>query len=144
VKINLIKTGNEKFWPADEEAINDAKDLCIGEVYSFDVKLNHNYKLLQKIHVFFKYCAQHYFGDMEVKKNEIAYTKKNLLIAAGYCDTVVDPRTGYIEAIPHSISYGKMKEEDRRECYKRLVTAACKNVFHTADENTWNKLISFF
>lgn len=140
----MIKTANGKFWPVDEEAIEESKPLKVGEVYSCEIKLNHNYKLLQKIHVFYKYCAQHYFGDMEVKKLEIDYTKEGLLIAAGYFDRLVDPRTGYIKDVARSISYGKMKEEDRRECYKKLVTAACKNVFHTADEATWNKLISFF
>jgi len=140
----MIKTANGKFWPADEEAIDDCKHLKIGEVYSFDVKLNHNYKLLQKIHVFYKYCAQHYFGDQDVGKDEIAYTKKNLLIAAGYCKALTDPRTGFIEVTAKSISYGKMKEEERRECYQKLVTAACKDVFGTADDETWNKLMSFF
>ena len=144
MKINLIKTSKGYFIPADEEAINDSKDLAIGDVHSHDVKLNHNYKLLQKIHVFYKYCAQHYFGDQDTGKDEIAYTKKQLLIAAGYYKTIVDPRTGHIEVTAKSISYAKMKEEERRECYQKLVTAACKNVFHTADERTWNKLINFF
>lgn len=144
MKFNAIKTANGKLWPADEEAINEAKNLAVGDVYSFEVKLNHNYKLLQKIHVFYKYCAQHYFGDQDVGKKEIAYTKKSLLIAAGYYETVIDPRTGHVELTAKSISYVKMKEEERRECYQELVTAACKNVFHTADERTWNKLISFF
>lgn len=144
MKINLIKTANGKFWPADEEAKEESKALGVGEVHSHEIKLNHNYKLLQKIHVFYKYCAQHYFGDEGVSQDEIKYTKNQLLIAAGYSKTLVDPRTGYIEVTAKSISYGKMKEEERRECYKKLVTAACKNVFHTADENTWNKLIGFF
>ena len=144
MKINLIKTANGKFWPVGDDDIYEAKNLAVGDVYSFEVKLNHNYKLLQKIHVFYKYCAQHYFGDQDVGKDEIAYTKKQLLIAAGYSKTMVDPRTGYIEVTAQSISYAKMKEEARRECYQRLVTAACKNVFHNADEATWNKLINFF
>lgn len=144
MKINLIKTANGKLWPADEEAIDDAKDLKVGEVYAAEVKLNQNYKLLQKIHVFFKHCAKYYFGDENVDKYQIKYTKNQLLIAAGYARTLVDPRTGHIEVTAESISYAKMKEEDRRDCYQKLVTAACKNVFHTADENTWNELMRFF
>ena len=42
MKINLIKTSKGYFIPADEEAINDSKDLAIGDVHSHDVKLNHN------------------------------------------------------------------------------------------------------
>lgn len=144
MKINLLKTANGKWWPADEESVDDSKGLKVGEVYSFEVKLVQNYKLLQKIHVFFKYCATYYFGDKDVDKHQVAYTKKGLLISAGYCRTMVDPRTGHIEVTATSISYGKMKEEERRECYKKLVTAACKDVFGTADDETWNKLMSFF
>ena len=142
--INLIKTANGKFWPADEQSAEESKSLKVGDVYNCGIKLNQNYKLLQKIHVFFKYCAQHYFGDQDVDKHQIKYTKNNLLIAAGYSRTLVDPRTGYIEVTAKSISYAKMKEEERRDCYKKIVTAACNNVFHTADEETWEKLMSFF
>ena len=144
VKVNLIKTANNGFLPADEEAIEHAKNLKIGEVYSAEVKLNQNYKLLQKIHVFFKHCAKYYFGSEDVDKYEIEYTKDQLLIASGYYRTLVDPRTGHIEVKAASISYAKMKEEERRDCYQKLVTAACKNVFHSADERTWNELMRFF
>lgn len=144
MKINLLKTANGKFWPADEEAQEEIKQLKNGEFYSAEIKLNQNYKLLQKVWVFFKYCAQHYFGDQEVDKYKIEYTKDNLLIAAGYFRTLTDPRTGHVEIKAKSISYGKMKEEERRECYQKLVTAACKNVFHDASELQWNRLMEFF
>lgn len=144
MKLNLIKTANGKWWPADEESVDDSKGLKVGEAYSFEVKLVQNFKLLQKMHVFFKYCATYYFGDENVNKLQVNYTKEGLLISAGYCDTVFDPRTGYVKQVAKSISYGKMKEEERRECYKKLVTAACKDVFGTADDETWNKLMSFF
>ena len=144
MKIDLVKTANNKLWPANEEAVDELKKLKVGANYSAEIKLDQNYKLLQKVHVFFKYCARHYFGDNDVDKDKIDYTKKGLLISAGYFKTVVDPRTNHIEFIPLSISYGKMKEEERRECYKKLVTAACKDVFHDASDTTWNELIARF
>ena len=76
--------------------------------------------------------------------SKVSSVDRNLLIAAGYSKILVDPRTGHIEVTAESISYAKMKEEDRRKCYQGLVTAACKNVFHTADDDTWNELMRFF
>ena len=144
MKINLVKTAVGSFVCADDGAYEKASNMKAGDVYEATIKLNQNYRLLQKVWVFFKYCAQHYFGDKEVTTDQIEYVRKNLLIAAGYVRTLVDPRTGHIEIIAESISYAKMPEEVRRECYKKLVTAACKDVFHSADERTWNKLIEFF
>jgi hypothetical protein len=37
-----------------------------------------------------------------------------------------------------------MTPEERSNCYQKLVTAALKNVFHTADDETFNKLMGFF
>ena len=144
MKINLIRTANNKFWPASEEDLELMKKLKIGDYYKADITLDHNYALLQKIHVFFKHCAKYYFGDQDVDKDQVAYTKKGLLISAGYKKIMVDPRTGYIEVIPLSISFAKMKEEDRRDCYQKLVTAACNDVFHDASEEQWNNLMGFF
>ena len=144
MKINLVRTANDKFWPADEEALVEMKKLKIGDHYTCEIKLDHNYPLLQKIHVFFKYCATYYFGDQNVDKDQIAYTKKGLLISAGYYKTVVDPRTNHIEFIPLSISFAKMKEEERRDCYQKLVTAACNDVFHDASVERWNDLMGRF
>lgn len=144
MKIDLIKTANGKLWAANEDAEEYITKLKTGEHYTADIKLDQNYKLLQKVHVFFKHCAKYYFGDEEVDKHQVAYTKRQLLIAAGYTRTMVDPRSGYIEVIPKSISYAKMTEEQRRDCYSKLVTAACKNVFHSADVEVWNDLMRFF
>lgn len=144
MKINLIRTANNKFWPAEQEDLDLMKKLKVGDYYSAEIRLQHNYPLLQKIHVFFKYCTKFYFGSETVDKDQVAYCKKNLLIAAGYSKTMVDPRTGHIEITAKSISYEKMKEEDRRDCYQKLITAACENVFHECTQERWNDLSRFF
>ena len=144
MKINLVKTATGAFWAADEEAIELIKNFKIGEVYSADIKLNQNYKLLQKVWVFFKYCAQHYYGDRDVSKEQIELTKGKLLKSSGYCKQVFLPDGKSFEVVPTSISYAKMSEEERRECYGKLVTSACKNIFNNADVNVWNDLMSRF
>jgi len=144
VKINVVKTATGAFWAADEEAIELIKNLKIGDIYSADFKLNQNYKLLQKVWVFFKYCAQHYYGDKDVTTEQIELTKSELLKSSGYVKQVFYPDGKGFELIPTSISYGKMSEEERRECYGKLVTSACKNIFNNADVNVWNDLMSRF
>ena len=144
MKINLVKTAVGSFVCADDEAYEKASNMKAGEAYEVNIKLNQNWRLHKKMFAFFNYCAQHYFGDQDVDRDKVDYTRRQLTIAAGYEKTLVDPRTGFIEITAKSLSYQQMPPEERSKCYKKLVNAACENVFHTADEATWNKLISFF
>lgn len=144
MKINLIRTANDKFWPASEEDLELMKKLKIGDYYKADITLDHNYALLQKIHVFFKHCAKHYYGDENVNKDQVELTKDKLKMSAGYVKQVFLPDGKRFELKPTSISYAKMTEEERRDCYQKLVTAACEKVFHDASEEQWNNLMGFF
>ncbi len=144
MKIDLVKTAMNKLYPADEKAEKQIAKLKTGQNYKANITLDQNYKLLQKVWVFCRYCAQHYFGDQNVDEYQVEYVKSQLLIAAGYVRTLVDPRNGHIEIMPISISYDKMEEEERRDCYQKLVTAACNNVFHDASNEKWNELMRFF
>jgi len=144
MKVNMKKNAGGLMSPADEESeqlMLKVKNDC---VYSVDIKLNQNYKLHSKMFAFFKYCSQHYFGDMEVDKDQIDYTRRQLLIAAGYTKTMIDPVSGFIEVTAKSLKYASMTPEDRISCYKKIVESALKNVFHDADESIYNQLMSFF
>lgn len=140
----MIKLAGGIIAPADETAEELMQKLKNNEHYTADIKLNHNYKLLQKIHVFFKFCAQHYYGDLIVTAEQIQLTRDKITMSAGYVKQVFLPDGSRFELYPMSISYASMKPEERSVCYGKLVTAALKNVFHTADDETFNKLMSFF
>ena len=144
MKIYVTKTATGALWAADEESVESIKSLKVGDTYSADIKLSQNYKLLQKVWVFFKYCAQVYYGYKDVSKEQVDLTKKKLLINSGYYKQVFLPDGKDFEIIPTSISYAKMSEEERRECYGKLVTSACANIFHNSDESIWNDLMSRF
>lgn len=144
MKVNMIKNAGGLFSPADEEAEDQLRKIKNCDHYSVDIKLNHNYKLLQKIHVFFKFCAQNYYGDVDVTKEQIELTRSKITMSAGYVKQVFLPDGIRFELYPMSISYAKMKPDERQACYKKIVTSALKNVFHSADENTFNKLMGFF
>lgn len=140
----MVKVSGGALLPADETAEQAMQKVKSCDHYEVDIKLNHNYKLLQKIHVFFKFCAQHYYGDINVTAAQIKLTRDKVTMSAGYVSQVFLPDGKRFEFYPVSISYAKMSPEDRAECYGKLVTAALKNVFHTADENTFNQLMGFF
>ena len=140
----MIKLAGGAMLPADEEAESKLQKLKNCDHYSVDIKLNHNYKLLQKIHVFFKFCAQHYYGDINVTAAQIKLTRDKITMSAGYVEQVFLPDGKRFTLYPKSISYAKMTPDERGECYGKLVTAALKNVFHSADENTFKQLMSYF
>ncbi len=144
MKINLVITANGKFWPADAEAEEKITKLKKGDVYVCDVKVNQNYNLHKKMFAFMKYCTQHYYGDINVTNDQVELTRGKLLMSAGYVKQIFYPDGVRFELKPTSMSYEKMAPEERGDCYKKLVDAALKRVFHSADESTYNKLMSFF
>lgn len=147
MKINLIKTANGKFWPADEEAETKAAKLKNADVYSCDVKVNQNYELHKKIFGFFSFCTNYYYGDMEAAKDEynVKYVRGKLTVIAGYYRQVWSRDGSSFELIPLSISYESMPPEERQEFYKRITDAALKRVFDkTTDVNVINQLMSWF
>ena len=147
MKINLIKTANNKFWPADEEAELKLKKLKKGDVYVVDVKVNHNYELHKKIFGFFAFCTRYYYGDVDAAKCEyqLDRLRKKLTIAAGYNKQVFNRDGIHFEIVALSLKYESMPDEDRQVFYKRITQAALDNVFNNgADENTLNELLSWF
>lgn len=146
MKINLIRTANNKFWPADEEAEMLVKKLKIGDVYIADIKVNHNYELHKKIMGFFAFCTRYYYGDMEAAKNkyQFDYVRSEITKIAGYVEQV-PTRHGQIKLVARSIAYENMSPEDKGDFYKRITDAALRGVFSTeTDQNILNQLIGWF
>lgn len=144
MKINF-QIDSEGLYLADEESEAKYKKLKPG-TYSFDVKLNQNYKLHKKIFGFFSFCCIHYYGDIEAAKNEynLDYVRKQLTILAGYSEQVFN-RDGGFKVVARSLKYEKMSPEERGEFYKRLVDAALENVFdRTTDDNILNQVKGWF
>ena len=140
----MVKVAGGTLLPADELAEEQMQKIKNCDHYTVNITLNHNYKLLQKIHVFFKFCAQHYYGDENVTREQIELTREEITISAGYFEQRFYPDGLTFKVVPQSISYAKMTPEERVVCYVALTNAAMQNVFHTTNENTFNRLISFF
>ena len=145
MKVDLIVTANKTLWPTDDIEKEKLSKLKVGEFYSCDIKLNQNYRLHSKIFGFFKFCAQHYYGDIEVTKHQIDYVRRKLTVIAGYFTQVFSRDGDSFELVPDSISYEKMPPDERGVYYKKITDAALKRVFdRTNDVNTINQLLSWF
>lgn len=147
MKIQVIKTANGKLWAADDIAQEQISKLSNGEGYECEIKLKQNGKLHRKIFGFFAFCTQHYYGDIDAHKDEYQreYVRKQLTILAGYKKVIYNRDGTSFEVMPLSLSYNKMKPEERVDFYKRLVDVALVRVFdRTTDELILNKLITWF
>lgn len=118
--INLIKTANGKFWPADEQAEEQSKKLKMGDVYKTDVTVNQNFELHKKIFGFFGFCCNYYYGDINASKckYQLDRLRKKLTIEAGYYKQVFLPDGKNFEIVALSISYDSMSDEDRQVLQK--------------------------
>lgn len=146
MKINIVKTANGKFWPADEEAEMLIKKLRKGDVYKADITVNQNYELHKKVFGFFGFCTNYYYGDMESSKNKysVDYVRGEITKAAGYYEQVFN-RSGGFKLVPKSIAYESMADDERQTFYKAITDAALKMVFNNGpDDNTLNQLLSWF
>lgn len=147
MKINLIKTANNKLWPADEEAEQKLKKLKIADVYIADVKVNQNYELHKKIFAFFGFCTNYWYGDIDASKDkyQLERTREKLTISAGYYRQVFIPGcNGGFEVVAQSIAYENMPDDERQDFYKRVTQAAIDNIFQNYDDNTINQLLNWF
>ena len=147
VKINFIKTAGGGLIPNDDFDADSMLKYKTGEVYEVDIKLVRNPQFLKKVIMFFKFCEHHWDGEKVHEyvssKEQFDRFRKDLTILAGFYDktTRLD---GSIRLEAKSLAFGSMNEETFQECYLALTKAAMKHIFKTADDNTYNQLISFF
>ncbi len=147
MKINVIKTANNKFWPADEEAEILITKLKKGDVYTADIKVNHNYELHKKIFGFFAFCTNYYYGDVDASKcpYQLDRTRKKLTISAGYHKQVFNRDGIHFEIVALSLKYESMPDDKRQTFYKKITQAALDNIFNNGpNDNTLNQLLSWF
>ena len=147
MKINMLKTAGGNLQPMDDIAAEKLTKFKTGEAYEVDIKLSRNPAFLRKVMVFFHFCENHWDGE---KVHEYVSSKEqfdrfryDLTILAGFYiqTTRLD---GSLRTEAQSLSFASMTEETFQECYLALTKAAMKHIFKTADENTYNQLISFF
>jgi len=147
VKINFIKAAGGSLIPNDDFDAERMTKYKTGGVYEVDIKLVRNPQFLAKAMVFFHFCEDHWDGEKVHEyvssKEQFDRFRKDLTILAGFYiqTTRLD---GSLRTEAQSLAFGSMTEETFQECYLALTKAAMKHIFKTADDNTYNQLISFF
>lgn len=147
MKIGMIKEPGGVFRPATDQDVELTTKFKTHEYYEVEIKLSRNPAFLRKVMAFFRFCFEHWSGDNVhehcSEKEQFERFRKDLTILAGfYVQTVRLDGTLRTEA--ESLAFANMSEERFQECYNALIRAALKHIFRTADENTFNQLMSFF
>lgn len=143
----MIKQPGGMFSPFNDMEQEKTTKFKTFETYEIDIKLSRNPKFLRKVMVFFTFCFAHWNGDKVhnfcSETEQFNRFRKDLTILAGFY--IQSERIdGTLRTEAESLSFASMSEERFQECYLALITAALKYIFHNADVNTENKLISFF
>ena len=147
MKIQMIKEPGGIFRPVSDMEYEKTTKFKTGELYDVDVKLSRNPAFLRKTMVFFHFCFNHWNGDNVHKfcseTEQFDRFRKDLTILAGFYvqTTRLD---GTLRTEAESLAFANMTEERFQECYLALIKAALKHVFHNADVNTENQIMSFF
>ena len=145
MKINVKKLPGGVLSPMsdiDAEALNGFKT---GETYEIDIKRSRNPAFHGKTFAFLHFCFQHWQSDREFMDESAQFElfRKQLTVLAGYYNQLhhID---GSFRLEAKSLSYGSMEPEDFEKFYNAAIQAAMKHIFLTTDEQTFNKLMSFF
>ncbi len=143
----MIKRAGGLFCPVTDEDLEKTNKFKTNEQYEIDIKLSRNPAFLRKVMVFFRFCFDHWNGDKvhefcsEIEQLE--RFRKDLTILAGFYTQSIR-LDGTIRTEAKSLAFASMDEEEFQECYSALINAAMKHIFHNADANTENRLLSFF
>lgn len=147
MKVMVTKVQGGILVPMDDHEAEKLKKLKNNEDYEANIPIPINPKFRSKIHVFFKFCFDHWDGNKihphctELEQRE--RFRKDLTILAGFkVQTIRLDGTFRTEA--KSLAFENMEEDEFSECYHAVIQAAMSHVFRTDDESYYNKLKSFF
>ena len=147
MKINVTKQAGGVLIPFDDESADSLHKFKTGELYQIDIKLTRNPAFLRKMMAFFKFCYDHFdensVYEFAPSAEQFDRFRKDLTILAGfYVETTRLNGDKRLEA--ESLAFASMTEERFEHCYNALIRAALEHIFRTTDDNTYNKLMSYF
>ncbi len=144
MKIEMIKQAGGMFTPVNDAEFDKTVKFKTGEQYQVEIKLTRNPAFHRKVFAFFTFCFAHWKGDNEFQSEAKQFDvfRNHLTVLAGYYESYTNIN-GEVRIEAKSLAYANMSQEEFEECYKALTQAAMKHVFKTADENTYNQLLSF-
>jgi hypothetical protein len=145
MKIEMIKEAGGVFRPVSDMEYEKTVKFKTGEQYTVEIKLTRNPKFHRKVFAFFNFCFNYWKGDNEFQSETKQFDvfRNHLTVLAGFYEQHSSIH-GDLRVEAKSLSFSSMSQEEFEECYNSLIRASMKHVFKTADENTYQQLLSFF
>lgn len=150
MKVNFIKCAGGVLMPASDIEVERMNRIKTGLVYEIDIKggekRNRGYhgKVFAFMNFCFEYwCANNTEVEFQCESAQFEYFRRRLAIQAGYYDCVVD-FNGSTMVQARSIAYDNMSQEEFEQFGSAIINAAMATIFQGADDDTCNKLMSFF
>lgn len=133
MKVNLIKQG-QVFIPAtpqDEEKLSQVKS---GQPVEVELKQKRNVKFLRKFFAMLNIGFEAFEPNEKAYKGHVAEKnferfRKDVVIMAGFYDATYDIK-GNLKLEAHSISFGKMSEDEFNKVYNACCNVLLKQVLH--------------
>lgn len=145
VKIEMIKQPGGILSPASDFELEKLNKFKTGGQYQVEIKLTRNPLFHRKVFAFFQFCFEHWRSDREFlsESKQFDIFRQHLTCLAGFYDSLIGIN-GEVRIEAKSLSFSSMSELEFQECYTALIGAAMKHLFSSDDDESFNKLMSFF
>ena len=145
MKIECIKLAGGILSPACDMELEKLNKFKSGCQYTVEIKNTRNPLFHKKVFSFLHHCFEYWSSDREFlsESRQFDVFRSHLTVLAGFYDEYVSIH-GEVRIEAKSLSYASMNQAEFEELYNALIQAAMRNIFHTADEETYNRLHSFF
>lgn len=133
MKVNLIKQG-KALIPASESDLDKLASIKGGRVVEADIKQKRNYKFHKKFFAMLNIGFEAFEPERKEYKGVVAEKnfdrfRKDVIIMAGFYDATYDIQ-GNLKLDAHSISFGKMSEDEFNKVYNACCNVLLKQVLH--------------
>lgn len=143
--LQFIKRPGGLLEPADDITAEKLTKFKTGEQYEAEIKRHRNPAFHRKTFAFLNFCFEHWSGGNEYQDKEAQFDRfrRDLTILAGYRNEVfkID---GSLRVEAQSLSYANMTQDEFEQFSVAMQNAAMRTIFKNADEQTIQRLYSFF
>lgn len=143
----MLKQPGGILSPADEMTAEALTKLKTGELYEIEIKRQRNPAFHRKQFAFFKFCFEHWKASQAVEFMDEAAQfdrfRRQLTVLAGYRIEVYNI-DGSLRLEAQSIAFANMEQEEFEQFAVAVQNAAMRTLFKDADEQTIQRLYSFF
>ena len=144
MKVNLIKQGQVLIpaTPSDEEKIVSIKS---GQFLEVDIKQKRNLKFHKKFFAMLNIGFEAFEPELQGYKGQVAVKnfnrfRKDVVIMAGFYDATYDIQ-GNLKLEAHSISFGKMSEDEFNKVYNACCNVLLLKVLHNYTRNDLDSVV---